>query len=593
MFAIDLIFALSIFAVLANLFLSSAGADFAQVADLVGSAATTAFRPARLRTLFAILAMGLGALLLVRASVTLGSALPAQVGLAAAGGLTIGAVAHRHRATLSARGRLPSWAGIAAGLLVEVVLIAAIFLSTTEASTRTQVVWKLPPPTNVYTHAPDPRFSIALPPGWTAVPASNTFILSGQPTGVPALAEVFAYRLRRQLPGALTAAEWRSALEAFDIRHFTYAHFQATSYPDRLRVTITPPGGPPLEGLIRGSAQGTTAWIVQVLAQRWVWPDFSNVAGAMVDSWRPNLLAHGVALAGPADASNKGATGQFGAIGLALAALLTCLLLIFKLPRGVVLTALLLTASMLLVGLIDLRNVVSLAAGHTVSGFPHLSIRGIEAAVAILIVVLALAGLRTPRVIDPDRRQAALGAFVVLAIVLLLLDLLLNVYAGAAASGPLLTVGGVTFLAGAFLWDVAFSGDLTNRDGRRMRRPARVLLYMAYMLAASAAVLYFGSAHELGPWAVRDYFFEPDQEIALSLGLVGVSYAIIVCVTRLSSNRAAGGPQADVAGLGNGGASGAGGAAEDEHSTSGSPPTANTHASPRSRSNASGLPTAT
>ncbi len=64
-----------------------------------------------------------------------------------------------------------------------------------------------------------------------------------------------------------------------------------------------------------------------------------------------------------------------------------------------------------------------------------------------------------------------------------------------------------------------------------------MFLYIAYMLGASAAVLYFGSAHELGPRAVHDYFFAPDGTTALSLALVGVSYAIVVCVCRVVSRR--------------------------------------------------------
>jgi hypothetical protein len=133
------------------------------------------------------------------------------------------------------------------------------------------------------------------------------------------------------------------------------------------------------------------------------------------------------------------------------------------------------------------------------------------------------------------RWSAAVLPLAALALVLLLLDFLLDVYSGAASAHTLLSVAGVTFLLAGFGWDVALSGDLTNGEGRRLRRPARVLIYMGYMLAATAAVLYFGSAHELGPWAVHDYFFDPDSQTALSLGLVGVSYAVVVCIGRLAS----------------------------------------------------------
>jgi len=277
---------------------------------------------------------------------------------------------------------------------------------------------------------------------------------------------------------------------------------------------------------------------VRVLANARVWSDFSPVAATMVSSWRPDLRAQGVVLATLTATSGKGATGEVGAIGLGLAALLACVLLSCKLPRRVVFTGLLLMGSMLFAGLADLREAVALLAGHAVRGVPDLSLRGIEAAVAIAIIMLVLPARRMRQLRWVQRWNAALAPLVVLALVLLLLDLLLDIYLGAAASGTLLTVAGVTFLLAAFLWDVALSGDLTNHDGRRVRRPARVLLYMAYMLAASAAVLYFGSAHELGPWAVHGYFFDPDTETALSVEIVGGSYAVIICVGRLISTRA-------------------------------------------------------
>ncbi|MDQ6776891.1 MAG: hypothetical protein M3071_11910 [Actinomycetota bacterium] len=105
---------------------------------------------------------------------------------------------------------------------------------------------------------------------------------------------------------------------------------------------------------------------------------------------------------------------------------------------------------------------------------------------------------------------------------ILQLSLLFDLYAGAAAD--VLTTTEVVFLLAAFLWDVVFSGDLVNGDARRVRRPARVLLYMSYALVASAVTLYFASGHTLGTLKMEDAF-GPEAQAAISVFLVGIAYA--------------------------------------------------------------------
>lgn len=91
----------------------------------------------------------------------------------------------------------------------------------------------------------------------------------------------------------------------------------------------------------------------------------------------------------------------------------------------------------------------------------------------------------------------------------------------------------VTFLLGAFLWDVGLDQSRWTSGS-----PAGASVSVHRVHAGRERFrLYFGSAHKLGPWAVHDYFFAPDGTTALSLALVGVSYAIVVRVGRVFSRR--------------------------------------------------------
>jgi hypothetical protein len=529
-FAISFIFQLSAFAVLAYLFLSSSGADFAQVAGLIAASVGAKIGSRRILLSAAAVVLALG--LLVRSAIRLSWTLPGQLLLAAAAVGVIGPIALRHRDALR-RGRLPSWSAIAAGLVVEAALTAAVLFVALGGPTKPHVTWRLPPPTNVYRHASDPRFSIAIPPGWTTSSSSHTFNFVGTATGVPAFAQVWESQIPRLLSGPPTPTEVRALVYGFDLARFgPTTTLNQTANPSQFSVSISPPGQLPFRGLVTGSARSRQIWVVQVLAHAWVWPFFSPVATAIVSSWRPDLGAQATVLA--SSTGGPGAEGQFGLIALGLALLLAVILAGFRVAPWFAFTGLLLLVSMLFAGLTELPKLLTLEAGNGVRGVPHLGLGGIEAAVAIAVISIALSSYWSP--LSRLRRwHGALSPLVVLALVLLLLDLLFDAYSGAASAGTLLTVAGVTFLLAAFLWDVVLSGDLTNSDGRRMRRPARVLMYVAYMLAASAAVLYFGSAHELGPWAVHDYFLDPDSETALSIGLVGVAYAVVVCIGRLAS----------------------------------------------------------
>lgn len=297
-FAVSFIFQLSVFAVLAYLFLSASGADFAQVGGLIAAAASAKIGARRSLSNAAGVALAVG--LLVRAAAMLSWALPAEILLAAAAGGVIGVVATRQRDALR-RGRLPSWSGLAAGLVVEAVLTGGVLLVMLGGTTKPQVRWRLPPPTNVYQHASDPRFSIAIPPGWTTSYFPHEFNFVGTPTGVPAFAQVWEYQLTRPVTGPVPHSELGALLYRFEVARFgSKVTLSPTSDPLRFGLAISPPGRQPLQGLVTGSVRSTQLWVVHVNFHSWLWPYFSPVAAAIVGSWWPDLRAQPVVLASSA-----------------------------------------------------------------------------------------------------------------------------------------------------------------------------------------------------------------------------------------------------------------------------------------------------
>jgi hypothetical protein len=263
-------------------------------------------------------------------------------------------------------------------------------------------------------------------------------------------------------------------------------------------------------------------------------PSWATVlAGALVAATL--ITASALALSGEISSSNT-PTGYVAVIALGLAALPLVVLLVARPTPAIAATALCTLSVLLLAGLSNLREGVALIAGHTIEGFPHVNLKSIEATMAIALSLLIMATLWCPARMKP-RIRAALPLVAILATTVLMLDPLFNLYAGAAF-GSALSVGGIAFLFVAFMWDMAFSGDITNGDGRIMRRPARVLIYVAYMLAASATVLYFSSGHSLGKLQVEEVF-DPAADIAVSIVYVGIAYAAITCVARLASTQVA------------------------------------------------------
>jgi hypothetical protein len=254
------------------------------------------------------------------------------------------------------------------------------------------------------------------------------------------------------------------------------------------------------------------------------------------------LLAGTLIMASTLAVTQEGTTetsvGYVAVVGFGVAALLFALQLTIELRATLATTALCAMSAMLLAGLVNLREAVALVAGHTVEGIPHVNLRGVEVAAAVVLIAALIATLVGRSAAIRSRARAVLAPIAILAATILLLDPLFTLYAEAAAAG-ILGAAEVAFLLAAFLWDVAFSGDVTNGDGRVVHRPARVLIYMGYMLAVSAAVLYFSTGHSLGSLRVEE-FFDPPADTTLSLIFVGFGFAIATCAIRIAAVRSQG-----------------------------------------------------
>ena len=538
-FAIGFVLDLTVFALAATVFLASSGGDFAEVADLICSSAADRLRKRRwlLLSIAILTAVGLA----LRATRNGTSSLAGSITLGVLVVALLVAVSRRQRRTqVKVFAALPSWAPLIAGIIVAGALIVAVAFAS--SGTESSILkFKLPPPTLVYRHSSAPEFSIAYPPGWSVVdPAQLEYEISGLSSDIPALGQLYAGPWRPEGESLLKSpAEARALVQHTDAVKLAPRSvlISPTSRPDHFDVSAFTAGRRVFRGTVELTRSANYLWMVQVIGNATVWSDVAPIANYMVDTWRPDLTAQPVNLSPPVSTNTP--TGVFGLIALGLAAVLAGVLLVGRLGAGVVRVARFLLLAMLLAGLANLREVVALVAGHHVGGVPHLSFDGIEITLALVLVGIAAAAIWKRQHRWPE---AALLVLAVIGVAVLLLDFLFNLYANAAGAG-VLTAAGVAFLLAAFLWDVLMSGDLTNHDGRLIRRPARVLLYMSYMLAASAATLYFASGHSLGTLRMED-IFSPEAETALSLAFVGVAYVVATGVDRLDLVRGGASPPA-------------------------------------------------
>ncbi len=530
-FALEFVLELTVFALLASVYLSSAGGEFAQVADLVsGSLAEQCARRGRWLPIAA--AVAIACVLLMRALVGASSSLVWNVLLGVAAGLVCLLVL-RARSGSRRLGRVPSWAALVTGAVLSAALIAAAALASPAPAPTSR--FQLLPPTLVYHHAPAPGFSIAYPPGWkvnSLVRPSglSRFELNGQVAGVNSLGELFAFHRAAGGDATFSTPRAFAIVRRFETLHYRVLNVAVapTSTPYRYSLTVGVGNRVELIGRVGVFLTPRFFWVVQVIANPIWWRPMTAVADYMVNSWRADGSAPPVDLS-PA-VSPRTPTAYFGAIGLGLAIVLGLVLLLVPLSRRVAGALGCVFVAMLLAGLVDFREVIGLITGHYHAGGPRVNMRAVEFVVAVGIFSAVAMSQHPGRLRAPA--TAALPRLAILGASILVLSLLFSLYTGAAVGT--FTATGVTFLLAAFLWDVAFCGEVVNGDGKLIRRPGRVLLYLGYLLATAAATLYFASARNLGTLKMEDAF-APEVQVALSVIFVGIAWAVVTFVGRFGA----------------------------------------------------------
>jgi hypothetical protein len=408
----------------------------------------------------------------------------------------------------------------------------------------------------VYRHSGrEPHFTIAYPTLWEVVPAIDngpggftTITFNGAHASTPAQFAVVA----------VPETDFQGNT-ANDIRGVLTAWFR-----DELRQDVTLGPWTGHEPLAFTFDQGTTAydglaWERTAHGQVWllygysipeISPIFAPVFRRMVASWTPTLTP----TAAPADQSNW--LGDVGVPGLVLGLLPLLIALGLGLPllrrwrqgRGGPLAAaglFALVCGALLFG--QYLPQVAAVARLPAERVPSLDLAGMRVVVALATLGLLgwMLGRRAPPAADVAEPLAMLfalnGGLLVVALMAALYEGALLVRFGVAQAVIVLL---------ALLWDTTMSGEqVTNVEGRLFPRPARVLLFLGYIMLVSAAVLYFTSWQVQATGApVAEAIFESElwpREGLLGLGVPLLFVSFTLGLTRWLAQRNLRGEGAD------------------------------------------------
>lgn len=160
------------------------------------------------------------------------------------------------------------------------------------------------------------------------------------------------------------------------------------------------------------------------------------------------------------------------------------------------------------------------------NAWPSLTLKGLETLVAGT-TLLALA-TRTGR--------RAAGPLITLNLGLFAVDWLDRAISGEIKAGRMSVVQAVLILI-ALVWDVVMSGEaITNRHNRHFPRHTRVLVYLGYVIAVSAAVLFFSSIRTAR--GSVEPLFESEGFADWGLLFLGTSLLVTLCLLRLGRLRA-------------------------------------------------------
>jgi hypothetical protein len=184
-------------------------------------------------------------------------------------------------------------------------------------------------------------------------------------------------------------------------------------------------------------------------------------------------------------------------------------------------------------GLFALHNVGDLATALGRSRIiPLLDVEGIRG----LLAIASLAALAYCLVLRRRQLPHLAVRLLTLNVGLQLVAWTIDLYSGTPVGGHFsLAEAGVIVVA--LLFDVVMSGDsITNRDGGIFPRHARVLLFLGYLVMTAVAVTFFSSEHVQATQATVEAQFDSERWVQFGLTLLGPPLLLTLFILRRRNN---------------------------------------------------------
>jgi hypothetical protein len=495
-----------------------AGIDFAdwgdvasaRVAQIVGRAR----RPFVLALVTALVAAGA---LAYRIHISQGSSLWRGFALAALLAAVVATVVLLGRLRGPASGRVPYAAVFGASVVLYALMFGVLFATESAGSAAETVAFK---------HSTAPHFEIEHPSSWEARPlpvraGTHIFVFTSPKAQFyvvfeePSAAFTFPDPRSVFFPGPVTERRRDGAWRLTEFRYKTNdgeAWQRSAGDAIWLLVGITPHGN--LAQVAPTFEEMKASWTTHVSSAEG--QGESEAATAHVD---------------PAERAVEVA----GLVWLALAVAAGALLLVRRLPRPswLVSGALYVLVAGLFFVLVQLPTLGFTVLGLSRDALPRLTQGGVEALVAVgTLITLGWLAVR---------RRLDAGTAELVTLLLVLNGGLLAIYwidrgfaSGISASGRFSIVQALLILS-ALVWDIVMSGEsITNRDSRYFPRHTHVLVYLGYIMAVAAAVLFFSSFHFQASNTSVEPHFESEGFVEAGLLFLGTSLLLTLFVLRLT-----------------------------------------------------------
>lgn len=311
---------------------------------------------------------------------------------------------------------------------------------------------------------------------------------------------------------------------------------------DSLRV-IQDESGETARMLILGGILAAVAVLLTVLVRtRQTWPaqfPFAALAAVVVVDAGMGFLIEHFSPDNDTVSDNIYAITATVWLGLAFASLLA-LAVWRRMPPMLVATA----TFVVLIGVCDvlfgLQSIASVYHSLNLnSDSTALDLNGVRAVAAIATLVIAVAVALRRRLREDVWLIGGVLAVDVSIQVIAWVDLLFTHTASVSEklTGGFSIGAGVVLLV-ALLLELVASGDaITNRHGRWLPRPSRVLLYLGYILMVATAVLYFASLHSPDTGALREAGFESESWVQEGVTFLGPPLVLALAIGGIVRHR--------------------------------------------------------